>query len=298
MGGLTWSLINDPQHSGHFLEYGSKGIYDPVRRKVRYHGGADPGYSQCLEYDEATNQWSWCQNAHRAYTDHGWDNNAVDPSTGEHYVFESRTTNFRRWNGSAWSSIANDTQCLAPLREPMVGLTWDSDRGGLIQFTDSGVCFWNKSTNTWTYLGQAPGVTASYHFTARHHPKARLVWLQDGNNGSRNHWKLDLNGQITKLRAAPLDLGCCGAGGVLSTYDYGSEKFIVADPFANRWFEYDIVTDTWRQFTTSLPLDNGKYDTSNVEGIVVPISTYGVILYVMARGTGSAPQAFLYKHAR
>jgi hypothetical protein len=124
-----------------------------------------------------------------------------------------------------------------------------------------------------------------------------MVWIQDG-NGSSNHWRLDASGAITKLTQAPLNLGCCGSGGVLSTYDYYSEKMIVADPFGNRWYEYDIVTDRWRSFANSLPLDASQHDASNVEGFVTPISSYGVILYVMGRGTGASPQAFLYRHTR
>ncbi len=292
--GLTWNLIVATEvPNEHVLEYGSQAIYDAVRKKVRYLGGPHSGRMKCLEYDEATNQWSECPLPDGVTYGHGWDHNTVDPATGDHYILRYLTNSFRRWDGARWNAIADDDRCLLGQMEPAIGLTWDSRRGALVNFSDSGgVCLWTKATNSWRSLGNAPGVSASYHFIARFHPPSGLIWLTDGNNGSRNHWKVDTNDRITALSPAPLDLGCCGSNGVLSTYDYRSGKMIVVHPSSNRWFQYDIVNDSWQQFENPLKLS----DDEGIEGIVTPIESYGTILYVMSRGTGETPQAFLYKH--
>lgn len=296
MPGLTWSLIVAPSAPGeHVLEFASSGVYDPVRRKVRYFGGPHSGSMHCIEYDEAGNQWSRCSNPPGASGGHGYDHNAVDPQTGDHYVRLYLTNRFLRWDGSSWQSIANNSCDPGLSQEPAIGMTWDSTRGGLVTFSDAGgACFWNKATNSWSQVAADPGLTGSYHFVAEHNPRVGATWLTDGND-SIKHYRLTANG-ITELRQAPLGLSCCGGGGVLSSYDYGSEKIIVANPFGNQWYEFDLAADTWRPFNSSLPLDNELYDATNVEGIVVPISSYGVLLYVMGRGTSRDPHAFLYRH--
>jgi hypothetical protein len=296
MQGLTWDLIVATGFPNeHVLEYGSQAIYDPVRKKVRYLGGPHSGKMKCLEYDEATNQWGECPLPDGAAYGHGWDHNTVDPATGDHYILRYLTNSFRRWDGARWNPIANDDQCLFGYEEPAIGLTWDSRRGALVDFSDSGgVCLWTKAADKWRRLGKPSGVTASYHFTARFHPPSGLIWLTDGNNGSLNHWKVDTDDRIRALSPAPLNLGCCGQGGVLSTYDYRSGKMIVVHPSSNRWFQYDIVNDSWQQFENPLKLSDDIY----IEGIVASIERYGTILYVMSRPTGHTPQAFLYKHRR
>jgi hypothetical protein len=255
---------------------------------------------QCLEYDEASNAWSYCTNPYNSPIGHGYDHDVVDPATGDHYWraygATSAVKRYYRWNGSNWTEIANNPCENAD--EITAGMAWDSNRGGIIAHSDSGgVAFWSKSTNTWTCLVKPlPGISTSngYHYLAEFNPSNNLVWLQD-HNGSNLHWRLNTINTVTSLATPPTTLGCCGSNGRLTAYDSRTKKFIVADPFNNTWWEYDIATDSWIAFPNSLPLDNGKYDQSNVEGFVTVIPAYGTILYVMARGTGT-PQAYLYKH--
>jgi hypothetical protein len=298
MNGPSWQLLQAPPRAdeNHF-EFGANGVYDAIRKKIRYFGGPHTGDMQCLEYDEASNQWSRCTNPPNAGGGHGYDHNVVDPKTGHHYVRLYNSARFFYWNGATWTRIA-DNNCDRSTNEPAIGVAWDEDRNGIITFSDNaGVCFWSKADDRWTHIGEPKGILRSYHFLAEYNPRTKLMWLQDG-NGSTKHWSLDASGRINEQKPAPIPLGCCGKGGVMSAYDHASGKFVVADPFNNALYEYDIAADSWRKLALSIPLDQTTYDASNVEGIVVPVAAYGVIVYVMARGKDRPAQAFLYKHAK
>ncbi len=299
MRNFNWALIRDPAGSANsnVLEYAAKGVYEPGRKKIRFLGGADPGWTQCLVYDEASNAWSTCPKPFNSVDSHVWDAEDIDPVTENVYTNNPRTNDYYEWNGSTWNSIRRDDQC-GSASQPTPSLTWDSRRNGLIIFADSptGVCLWDKASNTWRSLGN-PRASGPYQHMARFHPASGLVWLVDGNGTSR-HWKLGTDNSITALPAPPsgVTFGCCGANGRFISYDYRTQRFVHAHPYTNEFWDYDIVTDTWTRKGVRVPLNLG-FDTSNVEGFATSISAYGgVILYVVARGTGYDPVAYLYKH--
>jgi hypothetical protein len=316
MGGLTSELVtpagtgNCPNES--HLEYAHAGAYDPVNRRIGVASGPHTGTvtGECgqenyvfLLYDEATNMWSLEDQSKTGFSSsgHGYDLTAVDPTTGDFYVSAYNTESLWRRNANgSWQSLTGPTSMSCTSATCASGATWDTNRRGYIRFGDGqedGVWLYSKASGSWSKLTDDSafgGFNTGYHYTADFHPSTGLVWLQDG-NGSSKHWKLNPNNTVTALHAAPMNLGCCGSGGALSAYDGRTQKFVVVNPFSNAMYEFDIVNDAWSSVGAPVPLNNA--DSSDVEGFVVSLPRYEVIMYVMARGGGGhgTPQAFLYK---
>jgi len=316
--GLTWDLIQ-PSGGGkcsteNHLEYGATGVYDVINKKIGILTGPHTGTAAgtCspenivfLLYDETNNSWS-LENQNITGLPkggHGYDLTALDPATGDMYVSLYNSNGFwrRRANGT-WQSLGNNPLTFCEGVTCASGSTWDPNRNGYIRFGDSseqGVTLWNKSTGTWTQLASHNAFGAfggGFHFWADLHPPTGLIWLHDA-NGVSKHWKLNTNNTVTALATPPLSLGCCGGSGRLSTYDFRTQKFVVANPFNNAMYEYDIVSDSWRSLGSNLVPFNHTFDTSNVEAFVTPINAYGgLIMYVVGRGSGADPKVFLYKH--
>lgn len=290
MGGLRWGLVHAPPIAAEsHLEYGSTGVYDARRKRVRYFGGPHTGLMQCLEYDEASNEWYHCDNPRGVWDGHGYDHNTIDPATGDHYIRRYNQNDFYVWDGTAWSMVARPSGDCDPGMEPAYGIAWDSARNGLVTMHQFGSCFWSRASGTWRLDGDLSGdTTASYHQAAEHHEALGVTWLQDG-NGSVRHFKND-RGTVTRLRDAPMGIGCCGSGGYFSAYDARTERFIVVPIDGGLWWEYDIAADVWTSFANELPTDD--------EGVVVTLAPYDALLFVFERGEGNDPEAFVYKHER
>lgn len=297
MNGLTWALIEANSLGGpneNMVEFGHKGVYDPVRKKIRFWGGphASGSQSATIEYDVATNTWARVTNSPFAGGAHGYDLNAMNPTTGEHFIRHYLSTAGSRWNGTTWSTWTPD-----PGNGNYWGLDWSPTRNGILAFSEqSGVRFWNGST--WSAIATVTGRTVGFHFVVVAHKTNGTAWIQDG-NGSTVNWRLNADNTITRLdtlAAPPITLGSSGSNGRFSVYDYRTGRFVVANPFGSAFYDFDLATNTWTSLGNKAPLNCP--DLSNVEGFVTAIPDFGgVILYFMASGTNGTPRAYLYKHS-
>lgn len=269
-------------------------------------------YSQAtVVYKESQNDWDVLVGSPFSVSTEGhvYDQNAIDPATGELYYRPRLSTGTYRgkwngstvsWTGNAIASIANG--CTSAITsEEAIGWTWDASRNGLVLFTDAGAgpgkegrsCFWAKGSSSWSVDGDVDGNVGPYHHVAEYDPVSEIVWMQG--NFSNDHWKND-KGVVTKQSSTPpFSLGCCGSSGAESTPDPVSGKFIVTKYSGSRqWYQYDVVTDQWSSISHSMPPITGSTH-GNVTVIGASLPDHGVILYIDANGLGSQ-NLYLYKH--
>lgn len=292
MGGLTAALV-DAGEGENYLEYGHKGIYDPVRRKMRFLGGPHTtGKAMvCLEYGVDANGWSQASRPGAGYELHGYDHNAVD-AAGNHFVRRTNSNVYDKWDGSAWASVtANNIQ--AALGEPACGFDW-SPLFGLVTLEDSnGVTTLAGGAGSWVSRGTPPGLSGSFHFVCAAHKGNGTVWLQDA-NGQSNHWRMNADASYTTLAAPPISLGCAGTAGRFTTFDHRTGHYVVVDPTAGgHTWDFDLAADTWTDKGVLVPINDDLF-----EAFAVSISDFGgVHFYLKDQGPGVAPKALLYKHA-
>lgn len=307
MGGLSWALIQDPNGgNGSVFEYANKGVYDPVRKEVRYVGIADtspgpPDELKYLIYSASTNQWSTATKPFIQWGSHTWDVNAVDPASGCNYINDPRSANFWRWCGSSWAALPSN----AAVSGEILACTWDEKRGGLLCWSErnTGVQLWtpgagNSLPGTWSEIFSIGGCSGEcLNFIAAYDRNSGYVFLGSGNNNNTNYRRYSPTGVMT-THTAPTAIICCGGGGnsKLGVYDYRTGKVVFHNPSGSAKWDLDLATNTWRSLgNAGPPLNN--IDPGNTQSIVVAIPDHGgVILYLVRPSVGAAPRAYLYKH--
>ncbi|WP_405240863.1 hypothetical protein [Lentisalinibacter orientalis] len=266
-------------------------------------GGCYPENYVLIKYDEGSNSWSLEDQTTTGLPNggHGYDLTSIDPTTGDVYVSVYNSNGLWRRNGidGSWTKVGDNPIISCNAQTCASGSTWDIRRNGYLRFGDSsesGVTIWRKDEANWSQLAPASefgGFNAGYHFWAGYHRTSGIVWLHDG-NGSSKHWRLNANDSIEALRPPPISLGCCGNNGRFTTYDFRTDRFVVADPYTNRFYDYDVEDDVWTSLGTKVPLNQ----SGAPEAFVAPIDAHGgVIMYVVGRGTGNDPKVYVYKHA-
>ena len=316
--GLNWSLIvNDGSGTTcrnynaaeNHLEYQASAYYDSIRNEIRWMGGPHTGCPPHYIYREDTHTWTR-NNAMPCATEdcmrgHVYDQNAMDIVRGESYVRRPANRDVYKYDGSSWSSIQSLPDECYGVFEWALAMEYNEARDGLVLLSDGdGICFWDRATNVWARDLPSFNPPGSNHFQMEYNRQAELMWVIDGNgeSGPAAHWKSDVSGTWTALATPQFYPYCCGSGGSIVQYDHTSGKFLViksATTFGSDngdWWEYDIATDSWTDITDpGVPMQDG--DIGDIESMSAGIDAYGTIMFLVAKGTGNAPVAYLYKHA-
>jgi hypothetical protein len=266
------------------LYWNDSGVWDPVKRKVRWVGGpgtccANPADYKMITYDEATDVWA-LNNTPFSGSGHAYDANAFNPGAGLHYFGLIGSSTLRSYNDVTWSSLPD-----APFSATTPSLTWFPDinngQGGLVFHGDNGRIAWYNGSS-WATVSSVS--LSSYNSFSQYNPVYKGVWL--GGCGSRSNWFLDTSLTTRRLADAPVSMG---NGSTMETCDPVSGNFLMYDRNAEVWYELDMKTDNWSQInnmTPSFALNSAFH---------VPISEYGVIL--VFNHASSAKTAYLYKHS-
>lgn len=295
--------------TGPLFAYGNTGMWDAAAGRALWIGkqANSAGYFR-LYYDEATNTWGQDQDLHAemlsggdAAYGHGYDGNALDPTTGDQY--------FRLNDGNGtgatyvyhyqkasnlWSRIDYPTTPTSSQE----AIEWWNGRG--LVFSDSyGVYLWGGSS--WSTLATNAQVAASigYHSFGEYQPTANLYVFGGGNSAPKTIYRLDAANNLTLLGAAPINLGSNNNGQGIMAYDPASGKMVVwSRGVPGVWYEYDPVTDVWASLNQnangSVPGD-GTPTLTNAQTVAIPIPQYGVIMYVT---DNVAPtEVWLYRHS-
>lgn len=290
---LLGSTLIFGSEGANFIQWGVSAYYDPVRDEVGFIGKRDGTEAyHWLVYDEAGNSWSNSRALWSSGTTlgHGYDQNTIDPATGDVY-FRDWDNTIRKYSGS-WTSFS--------------GPTTTEVAGGLAWFPGVGLCYADGrglqkySDGSWSALQTRND--GSYHDFAEYNSTANVLIFGGGNSSA--YYKCTSGGTVTSIASPPYTLGSAASGPHgLVVSDPNSDR-LIAWNYGTDWRQYDIGDDAWTTLTQSsgdgsspqTGLPNLSAGASN-SVVVCPVPDYGVILFIQYLGSGSTPAGvWVYKH--
>ena len=280
-----------------FLMWGSSGVWDPTRREVRYVGKRYSLFPhRFLVYSENSDSWSSDRSLPGSLTcncnGHGYDHNTIDPTTGTNYYREYNSHTIYKWNGS-WSEAAASLRHGRHRGQHQLG---ERSRPRLRRQVQ--VRHYNGSS--WQSLGTPPAV--NYHAVSEYNPTSNTL-IYGGGNGVTAMWKLDGNRNVSRIKDPPFGQGASETQTVLVS-DPASDAFITWQKRSTNWAAYDVGSDSWSTLqrstgdgsTPSRGAPNLSSSDTGGATIGIPISTYGVIMFIQFTGGGEAG-VWVYKHS-
>ena len=280
--------------TGDILPYAEGMVWDPVNRSV-YFVGSDHNYkpgsynsTRFVYYSDATNSWGTLPSPAGTQINHAYDHNTLNPVTGDFYFTnysDSGQALVKRFNvrqGGSWS----DVQPQAPGPSLQAALTFVPELNTPVFFSTGAA--YQYTGSSWSSLGSVSGL--DYHLFAEYNP-VHKVTVFGGGNGSSRMYKLSATGQVTSLKDAPLTLSLPS---MEFSVDPVSGEYLVINS-SKSFRAYNVVTDSWRTLSAP-PASIWNTQGQDVMHIAaVPVSTYGVIMYVTCDGPDC--RVNVYKHA-
>jgi hypothetical protein len=277
--------------------------WDPVSQQLFFSGGDHADASHFISYTESNNTWQRLDNAPYLYggggsAQHGYDHSAIVPDSGWffHRPFGSR--NWYRYHipSETWKQMPPTTSSVMEYNCCCVGIEYFPELNSIIYASlESGtmgsLIRFSFDTNQWMRVGPGKNLAmGGLHHFAEYNPKHKLA-IFGGGNGSSDIYKVESNGQITKMGNAPVTIGVQSS---IQTVDPVSGDYLVFTR-NNQFYVYDVINDTWTQQSGSVPIWTTSYSNA-IHGVVAtPVSTYGIVLFVTCNH--SSCKVSLYKHS-
>ena len=297
---VSGSVLSPPEDGSNFLQWGSSGVWDSIRKEVRFVGKRDGSNApyRFLTYHADTDIWGIDRSspASTGSYGHGYDHNTVGPATGEHYfrLYNSRT--IKRWNGE-WSSLPAmpESNSVAATVSWVTGIGLVYSDEGVIQYFDG---------NSWEIIESSPP-NFGYHVASEYNEFAGILVIGGGNSMPRGISRMGSDKALRRGADAPFDIGSSKRGSVLVS-DPTSQSLIAWSKEENSWAEYDIAGDRWNVLERSsgdgsapqigLPnLSGSEYGRSTIG---VSIDSLGVVMFIQYLGSGTTPAGvWLYRHS-
>jgi hypothetical protein len=277
------------------LDYIDKGCYDPINRQARWIAHAHLGDQRYYQYDEATNAFSVLPDpsfddggsGQPSWIGHGYQHNAMDPATGDHYYARFNNTTIHRLTRATgvWTTLTRPA-----VGEITVGLEWLPEigtEGGLIVHCGTSCQRWDKATNTWSTPANGTLTGQTYHTVAMRSAPNGVVVFGGGNAGSKM-WKIGNSGAPVAIADCPIGVGINDS---ISTVCPTSGDVIVIGDLTAR--KFSVGAGTWSTLTIPAgpPFPADVNQGSHV--VAIPMPTRGVIGFVF----GNSSQFWLYRHA-
>lgn len=238
---------------------------------------------------------------------HGYHHNTIVPSTGDFYHRQYGSSNVMKFSHASqtWS------QCSArPGGQQVAGaLEYFPDRNSLI-YLDGDWGVWELSLASGNCLGAwaqrastigggfSPQLTgfSSYHNQSIYSSACQCILLV-GQQGT-TMWRMNSNATFTQVASTPLTPGIpqAGAGAIFTVDPVGGAVLMWHNSnAATTMYAYNPLANSWSTISRTSPIFPGP-EGGVTETLAIPISNYGVILFVQA-GSTSGGQVRLYKHA-
>lgn len=285
-------------------QWGSTLCYDPLRRKLRFIGKRFSSYNyHTLQYDELTDSWSkdgtWdIPAALTSTTGHGYDANACDPTTGDHYFAQG--DHVYPWSRNVWGSAIAAAGNMTP--GPADGLCYVPSLGP-VWVADDFFRYWNGSS--WVELNSDSASVTDYHMVCEWNRTANVMLIGAGNMGNTLR-KWDVAGaSLSTISTPDINCGASETQGVLTTVP-DDDKFVCKEKASNAWRVYDVSADIWSNLTqssgdgSSAQSGTPNFDnTSGVEicGAVYLVEATKVIACIEHDSTDNEHKLWLYKVA-
>jgi hypothetical protein len=252
------SILNDsnPGGTGLVLPYADYCPWDPITRRAYFCGADDPGVDGGFRcYDEATNAFvalaSQPVNGHHMYS-----GQSVDPLNRYLWINSSTQGDGRtimRYNlqSGATTTITIPSGTSGAFNGPAT--LYFPDRQGIYFAAVEGLWFRANTASSWT-LVTSGWSSHDYHMILAYNPRYRCMILAGGNATGTLVHRINLDGTVTLLSAAPVGLGCPWAEFV---FDPPTGEFIVfvgGDPAGstNRRYRFNPSgSGTWTNLGTA-----------------------------------------------
>lgn len=284
------------------LNYADKGLWNPNTREIHFIGkGANGKELKHISYSEATNRWTreakpyWDCSPGEGCIGHGYEHSTIDPATGDVFWRQFYSSSYYRWSrgSKTWSALP-----AGPSPECCVALEWFPEMAGFLVVAKGQVHLYNRSLGTWRQL--ASGVAmGDYHTVATYNPVHKVVVFGGGNSGgdyggARDLFKIDSAGRISRIAAPPANVGILQS---VFTVDPASGKYLLLTS-DGRFFEYDVPSNAWAALNSSGVQAFSSSLSNRIEyRVAVPISTHGVVAFLVTDRSDSSSRVLLYKHA-
>jgi hypothetical protein len=297
----------------------NKGTWDPTTRQVLFIGQAHYALQKFVGYTESSNAWVvkpqpyWDCSASApsgGCIGHGNDHNAIDVAHRHFYYRMYGSDKIFRYNidTGVWEQIPSPASVFGVSPNSLnvaAGIEYFPEMDGLIYAdADWGIAIYRRASNTWQRIANTntsalndpslPTVNmgSGYLAFAVYNPVRRVVWI--GGSGQTRSYTLDSSGAFTQEATAPAPFGIAQS---LNTVDPVSGDFLVLFD-GGTFYKYNSATKVWSQLPSpTVPIFGGgdSADSTDVFGkIVIPISSYGVVMVVRYDFSNSA--VYLYKH--
>ncbi len=316
-----------PPRNGSLLEFSDKaGSWNPVNKTIMVLGGSHStggtGFSTLFaRYTESANDWvntlpNPVPNFDNAFPveqgiGHDYHHDTIVPTTGDYYhrqYYSGKVMKFshasQTWSQCSEFNVQWHTYQVAgaleyfPDRNSLVYL--DGDWGvwelSLAGGDCTGVWLQRASTNGGGFTPQLTGLSA-YHNQSRYSVACHCI-LMTGQQTTPKMYRFMSDGTFNTASTPPIKLGIPQAGsGAIFTSDPVTGNILVwnSGDGATTMYEYNATSNIWAAISRPSPIFPGP-EGGVAETIAVPISTYGVILFVQA-GSSSGGKVYLYKHS-
>jgi hypothetical protein len=292
--GYTADLLKAQNH--HILEYTGAATWDPTSQQVLFVGQGHYSALKFITYSAKANAWQlretpeWWKGdpkTGKGPIGHAYYNNTIDPVKGVLYHHQSATRLVHRYDiaKKEWTTLPE-------IKDAATGhgtaIAYFPERKELVRVLGGTVHVFNEEKNAWTRLTDKLAM-GPYHNVAQYSSAQKVVLLGGGNN-SKDLYKLDAEGKLTKLPPAPFEVGINTA---VVTSDPVSGDFLILHK-DDRFYSLNAAAETWKELSTKgMPF---QMKGSSFDVVATPLSDHGVTLFFTAERKGL--KVCLYKHAK
>jgi hypothetical protein len=325
--------------SGSMIHYCNSMPWNPISKRISILGedhnwgfvnyGSTGDGMRFVEYDAATNAFVLTSKGIAlwgAETAHGWDHQAVNPITGDHYYAHQgggvQNLWARRNTYAAPTTFTETSQTTAAYTQIAIGACWWSGaftggsgvgaQGAFMIFnsgdalsgdsTDGRIVAFDPLANSWVFnqTGMSPNYKtggSTYHSVMEYSAVKNVAVYGGGNDAPQKLWRLNSNGTFLAMPDVPSGKAVGIQSGNLAC-DPVTGNFLLLSA-GQLWELNPSGSGTWTQQTGSRvpPGGVGVPGPSPQDGVIsCPIPDYGVVAYI-TQTTPSGGSFYLYKHA-
>ncbi len=302
------------EQSGAWLTSQSNDVgYDPARGIAHYVGKRQNAYPhRHIYYEEATHEWVVGTNVTGSDPGHGYDQQTVDPLTGNVYFRPyggnpSRTIRRASPNNlSDWNSIPDWP--LDGYVQVAIAMAWwtgsfsGASQGALMVYNsgESGgeIQIYDPASNSWESSITGFGGASTYHSAMTYSPIHNVAVFGGGNGNLRKIWRLNSDRSVTQLNDSPRGYGTLvnASAGYLVNEPVTGNFLLVGEDDGTMWELDPMGSGSWTQLTGSAAPPSGVH-SSGRGNIAWAVPALGVVVFAGVNQSGADPQMWIYKHA-
>jgi len=298
-------------------QYMGEGTWDPITKQVLFLGSGHYNSSQLHFYTESSNTWTRdvLVQGQKVSLGHGYNHNTlsvkdrllgfvkITPSFTNIYHYHIDNKTWRK--GAQGPNGGGIAHALEYFPERGKWYVFDGSNGSIREYdydSDTWSVYASKKYECFQGAGQPQ--RGWYHNFASYNPITHTIVFGGGNTSasgfptSKSWCKMDADGVITKLPDAPtiLQLPHAKEGGLITVDPVTGDLLVLNN--IGKFYAFNFKTNTWSVIDdeATRPSALNRSSANTVDGFVVPINTYGVIMYGDYAGDKST--IWLYKHAQ